>query len=454
MRITMKTNSALFQVVLVGLICFCCPGMYNAITAMAGGIGDNEVNNKANAWLYACFSITSLFAPAVCNIIGPRRTFCLGTLGYSGFVVGLYMFSQNMMSGAMVVLLAALNGVCAALLWTAQGQLCMAYPTQDLKGTYFAIFWVIFNIGGVVGGLITFFSNYSSEASTASGSTFLTFLAIMAVGSLLTLVLSSPDVVQRSDGSSVTLEKLPSALGELRAMGQLFLDSRVQLLIPMFLYNLIMLLKFWSEQHVRYSNWFLGYHFGVYNSGMFNTRTQGWNTAFYWGAEMLGAYSIGRFLDGKQYGSPRRRAQLALIFLFFYVNITWYLAWNILFGANMNPETSVRTPKLDLNDSASFGPFVLYFAWGFVDLTISSWVYWTLSQLTQDMNELGRFAGLYKSVQAGGAAIAWYMGSMDAASQLFVCWGIFLLAAASAWRMTKELEGGYLLKQNTDGTAN
>eukprot|EP00039_Didymoeca_costata_P012414 m.179359 g.179359 ORF g.179359 m.179359 type:complete len:111 (+) comp15475_c1_seq20:1222-1554(+) len=93
----------------------------------------------------------------------------------------------------------------------------------------------------------------------------------------------------------------------------------------------------------------------------------------------------------------------------------------------MNPETSVRTPKLDLNDSASFGPFVLYFAWGFVDLTISSWVYWTLSQLTQDMNELGRFAGLYKSVQAGGAAIAWYMGSMDAASQLFVCWGIFLV---------------------------
>lgn len=107
-------------------------------------------------------------------------------------------------------------------------------------------------------------------------------------------MLSSPDVVQRSDGSSVTLEKLPSALGELRvscsckirvqlfvvitsrdkAMGQLFLDSRVQLLIPMFLYNLIMLLKFCTEQHVRYSNWFLGYHFGVYNSGMFNTRTQ------------------------------------------------------------------------------------------------------------------------------------------------------------------------------------
>jgi hypothetical protein len=27
----------------------------------------------------------------------------------------------------------------------------------------------------------------------------------------------------------------------------------------------------------------------VFNAGLFNSRTQGWNTAWYWGAEMVGA---------------------------------------------------------------------------------------------------------------------------------------------------------------------
>ena len=31
------------QVTLIGAICFCCPGIYNAVTAMAGGIADPEV---------------------------------------------------------------------------------------------------------------------------------------------------------------------------------------------------------------------------------------------------------------------------------------------------------------------------------------------------------------------------------------------------------------------------
>ena len=38
-----KRNSALAQVILIGAICFCCPGIYNAVIAMAGGIDDPEV---------------------------------------------------------------------------------------------------------------------------------------------------------------------------------------------------------------------------------------------------------------------------------------------------------------------------------------------------------------------------------------------------------------------------
>lgn len=44
----------------------------------------------------------------------------------------------------------------------------------------------------------------------------------------------------------------------------------------------------------------------------------------------------------------------------------------------MDADTGIRFVRLDWKDKEARGPFALYFAWGFVDLTISSWVYWIL----------------------------------------------------------------------------
>ena len=40
------------QVTLIGAICFCCPGIYNAVTAMAGGIADPEVVSYRHVVLF------------------------------------------------------------------------------------------------------------------------------------------------------------------------------------------------------------------------------------------------------------------------------------------------------------------------------------------------------------------------------------------------------------------
>jgi drug/metabolite transporter (DMT)-like permease len=48
----------------------------------------------------------------------------------------------------------AFLGVCAALLWTAQGTIMLSYPLEHEKGRYFAWFWGIFNVGGCVGSLV------------------------------------------------------------------------------------------------------------------------------------------------------------------------------------------------------------------------------------------------------------------------------------------------------------
>jgi len=375
------------------------------------------VNNKANAWLYGCFAAFSLLAPSVCGKLGPRLTLFVGSLGYSVFVVALLLFREGTVrSEAVVVGAAAVNGVGAALLWTAQGQLLMGYPTAAQKGTYFAVFWVLFNVGGVAGGLITLFSNLDSTGSTASKGTFIIFLCIMLVGSACTRLLSPADEVRRSDGTAVVFERQEWSLRDVVAMARLFLDWRTVMLAPMFLY----------------SNWFFGYHFGVFNAGLFNVRTQGYNTAWYWGAEMLGAFAIGRCLDA-DYRTLRYRALLALGALCVYVNLTWYWALTILtHSSQVNSTTGERDPKLDLTDGASASPFMLYWCWGFVDLTISSWNYWLMGQLTSDLQELARFAGFYKAIQSTGGAIAWSMGGYPPIVQLYTNWLLFTIAVPPA----------------------
>lgn len=67
---------------------------------------------------------------------------------------------------AFVIVAGAILGLCAALLWTAQGSMMMAYPTEQQKGRFIAIFWAIFNLGGVVGAAVALGQNIHSETNS------------------------------------------------------------------------------------------------------------------------------------------------------------------------------------------------------------------------------------------------------------------------------------------------
>jgi MFS family permease len=47
-----------------------------------------------------------------------------------------------------------LLGCCAGILWSAQGAIMMSYPPEKLKGRYISWFWIIFNLGAVIGSLV------------------------------------------------------------------------------------------------------------------------------------------------------------------------------------------------------------------------------------------------------------------------------------------------------------
>ncbi len=133
-----------------------CPGMFNALSGLGGGgqVDATAANNGAVA-LYSTFSVVGFFAGSIANRLGIRLTLSIGGLGYSVYIASLLSYNHNG-NAAFVIFAGALLGVCAGLLWTAQGAIMMSYPKEDSKGRYISWFWMIFNLGGVIGSLVSF----------------------------------------------------------------------------------------------------------------------------------------------------------------------------------------------------------------------------------------------------------------------------------------------------------
>ena len=99
---------------------------------MSSGITDKEAASNAAAALYGSFTVFSLVSPVFVNMLGARVSMAVGTLGYACYVWSLLLYRQGG-SVQFVVYAGIVNGICAGLLWTAQGQMLMAYPTKETK---------------------------------------------------------------------------------------------------------------------------------------------------------------------------------------------------------------------------------------------------------------------------------------------------------------------------------
>lgn len=403
------------QTLLLGFVCFCVPGMWNAITSMAGGISDKAVASQAMAALYACFAASSLLAPVATNLLGGRATLFAGCLGYIVYVLALLAHGPwGALADGLLVAAGALNGICAGLLWTAQGALIMSYPTREAKASYLALFWIVFNSGAVAGGLLSFGLNFDEVAREATSGTFVAFALVMLLGSLLCWTLSPLHLVVRSDGSRVELQPSHSVGTELWGMLASFSDRRVLALLPLF----------------AYSNWFYAYQFTCYNARLFDTRTQGLNNALYWGAQMLGAWVLGVLLDLDKLPLAAR-AWISLASLAAIVGISWFLgiAANDKYGLD-----GTDVVAIDFNDVDYIGPLLLYGLWGFSDALVQCWSYWLMGQLEESAEKLSRLAGVYKSVQSLGAACSWALstGAAPPSVQAYANAALFLAALPGA----------------------
>jgi hypothetical protein len=142
------------QLVIVSFVCFLCPGMFNALNGMGGGGQlDPTANNRANTALYSTFSVVGFFAGTFTNKLGIRTALSFGGIGYSVYVASYLSYNHTQNLG-FTTFAGALLGVCAGLLWCAQGAIMMSYPPEASKGRYISWFWMIFNMGAVIGSLV------------------------------------------------------------------------------------------------------------------------------------------------------------------------------------------------------------------------------------------------------------------------------------------------------------
>jgi len=142
------------QLLIISIVCFLDPGMFNALGGIGGaGLGSTYMQDSANTALYSTFAIVGFFSGSITNRIGVRAALGFGGICYSIYAASFLCYKHTQNTG-FVIFAGAWLGICAAMLWTAQGTIMVAYPPEKRKGHYIAWFWVIFNLGAVIGSCI------------------------------------------------------------------------------------------------------------------------------------------------------------------------------------------------------------------------------------------------------------------------------------------------------------
>ncbi|KAF1839647.1 MFS general substrate transporter [Decorospora gaudefroyi] len=377
------------QLILVSFVCFLCPGMFNAVNGIgAAGLDDDaKASNASNTTLYATFAVVGFFAGTVTNVLGIRIALSFGGLGYCVYVSSYLCFNITQNLGY-VVFAGFLLGCCAGVLWSAQGAIMMSYPPEKLKGRYISWFWIVFNMGAVIGGLVQLALNFDKregKKAAVTNGTYVGFMILTFLGACLSWTLIDAKHVIRRDGTKIILMKHPTWQSEILGLWEtLWTDPYIIFLFPMFFA----------------SNWFYTYQFNDVNYAQFNVRTRALNNTLYWLAQIMGAGVFGFALD---FSNIRRttRAKVAWVVMF----VLTFAVWGGGYAFQRQYTRENVRGYYDWTDSGYGGPMVLYISYGFYDAAWQTCVYWFMGAISNNSRKLANFAGFYKGIQSAGAAI-------------------------------------------------
>ncbi|KAJ5589716.1 MFS transporter [Penicillium hetheringtonii] len=424
-------SNSWFQILLISFICFCCPGMYNALTGLGGsGQVNQAVAANAQVALLSATAGTALFVVGpIFNRVGPRVCLLLGGWTYPLYSGSLLCFNHTN-NGAFVIAAGAILGVGASFIWVSQGAIMTTYVPESQKGRAIATFWIIFNLGGGVGSLASFGLNYHSTSNTVSNGTYVALLVLMAIGWLLGVFICPPSAVRVAQ-LQVTPEEKKNWRQTLKVSLEAILDWRVLCMMPLFFS----------------ANVFYSYQQNVVNGMTFNIRSRSLNGALYWIAQMLGGLVIGLILDLPGFSRPTR-ARVAWIFLFATGMATWGGGYAFQKWSDNRMAQGLKQ-DIDYTDApTSVGPILLYIFYGAYDAFWQSFCYWLMGARSNSPAVTAVLVGAYKSLQSAGGAMAWRINALGkpAMTQFAMDWGLCMgslvvaIPAVLAVTLTSESE--------------
>ncbi|OLY78357.1 UNC93-like protein 2 [Smittium mucronatum] len=395
---------------MIGVIFLCLPGMFNALNSMGGGGQvDSSTASAANTAIYALLAIFGILGAAIINQTGVRITILLGGLTFSLYTLS-YVYYNNTKKSFFTIISGAILGIGAGTAWTGQGMIMTAYPLEKEKGHFISIFWIIFSLGGVIGSAIPLIVGLGDNPLPNSG--YIAFAVIQIVGSVLCLMLVSPNKVIKTDGTLVEIQNNINLKEEAIQLLLLFKNMSMIVFIPI----------------MFASNFYLSYVFNVFNLTNFTSDSRGFNNLLFYIFEIIGAVAISKVLDLKT--TRRRRAYISSAIVFFLVNVLWIL---IFFQQkkfdNLKKDASFVLYNYKSTGSRYVYPCILYAMLGAMDAVFQSYAYWMVGSLSNNSSVLSRYVGFFKFIQGIGSCVSYAIDAsgVHPTTQFIINW-VFMVA--------------------------
>ncbi|KAB8067473.1 major facilitator superfamily domain-containing protein [Aspergillus leporis] len=412
-------RSTFYNALILGLCNFLAPGIWGAMNSVGGGgLEKPYLVNAANALTFCLMVVSCFFGSVVVRYIGIKWTLIVGTMGYAPYAAGLY--TNNRYGTEWFVLFgAALCGLSAGIFWMAEAAIAISYPEPHNQGRFLG-FWLSFRVGGqIVGGAINLGINANRDtAGSVSYAVLIVFIVLQALGPFAGQLINSPERVQRTDGLPVKLRIANSPFFEIKAMTKLFFSRNFLLIVPlisqavftesvMFTY-----LSLWFSVRARALGSFLG---GIV-------------------ALILGNV-LGAYLDTKRISlKTRTRSSFAIILA---LQGAWWV-W----GTIIVTEFKRTQPSYDWVDAGFGCGFALYLFWVAGFQLNYMFLYFLVSNLADDEEEVIRISGLLRGTESAAQAVSYGLNSvtiMASVGSVYLNFGLWAISLVPAWLVVKDI---------------
>lgn len=410
-------RSTIFQILVVGGVFFCAPGMYNALTSLgAGGLATPWYANATAAAGYVFMAVFCLIGGIIVSKIGVRAALWISSTGDIIYAGSLYLNSKDGTQW-FLMLGSILSGCTDGLMYSVEGPIITSYPEPHRRGRMLGLWVFMRNAAPVIGGAIIFGLNSSIDSSGAvSLKTYLVIIGIMCAGPFIALLLSSPSKVQRKDGVKIVLRKS----GWKQTFSEWFrvvscLD--ILLLCPLF-----------------FTSWFYGSYIGTLQTQYMNVRTRALCAFMIPFGDIAGGFMIGYFLDIKRL-SIKQRARWSFVGLMI-INLALWV-WTAI----VTKQLEDSKPVIDWTSPLFGRTFVLFVLFDWATMATQTSLYWIISHMSDDFIALSYMTGTLRGVECAGQAVAYGIKSSDTTDWLSIGLnvGLIVLSLPFAWRVVRKI---------------